>query len=231
MKIDRSPLRPRFVASLRLAACLTVIPALAVLGPVQVVQAAPLPMVVTPPAASEPGDLSAQAEAAVAAREAEPTPAAWRAEAQAKEAMGDYRGAEAAYAGERDALPEGDIDARRKAEVDWERMREQARGTVEDEPRSTHRAELDGQWVAPASPEELRPVPRPKADPTIDDGPRSERIITKWYFWVTVAAIAASAGAVAGIAIKAARDERSDALDASALQPMPMGRTPGGFRF
>ena len=231
MKIDRSAPRPRLVAFLRLAACLTVIPALAVLGPVQSVAAAPLPLVVAPPPASEPGDLSAQADAAVAAREAEPTPATWRAEAQAKEAMGNYRGAAAAYAGERDALPEGDIDARRKAEVDWERMREEARGRVEDEPRSTHRAELDGQWVAPPTPEELRPAPRPKADPTIDNGPRSERIVTKWYFWVTVAAIAASAGAVAGIAIKAARDERSDALDASALQPMPMGRSPGGFRF
>lgn len=231
MKIDRSAPRPRFVASLRLAACLTVIPALAVLGPVRSVAAAPLPLVVAPPAASEVGDLSAQADAAVAAREAEPTPATWRAEAQAKEAMGNYRGAAAAYAGERDALPEGDIDARRKAEVDWERMREEARGRVEDEPRSTHRAELDGQWVAPPTPEQLRPAPRPKADPTIDNGPKSERIVTKWYFWVTVAAIAASAGAVAGIAIKAARDERSDALDASALQPMPMGRSPGGFRF
>lgn len=231
MKIDRSAPRPRFVASLRLAACLTVSPALAVLGPVYTVSAAPLPMVVTPPPSAEPGDLSAQAEAAVAAREAEPTPAAWRTEAQAKEAMGDYRGAADAYAGERDALPEGDIDARRKAEVDWERMRELSRGTVEGEPRSTHRAELDGQWVAPASPEDLRPAPRPKADPTIDNGPRSERIVTKWYFWVTVAAIAASAGAVAGIAIKAARDERSDSLDASALQPMPMGRPAGGFRF
>lgn len=231
MKIDRSAPRPRLVAFLRLAACLTVIPALAVLGPVQSVAAAPLPLVVAPPPATEAGDLSAQADAAVAAREAEPTPATWRAEAQAKEAMGNYRGAAAAYAGERDALPEGDIDARRKAEVDWERMREEARGRVEDEPRSTHRAELDGQWVAPPTPEQLRPAPRPKADPTIDNGPRSERIVTKWYFWVTVAAIAASAGAVAGIAIKAARDERSDALDASALQPMPMGRSPGGFRF
>ncbi|MGH1346171.1 MAG: hypothetical protein ACRBN8_31690 [Nannocystales bacterium] len=229
MKIDRFAPRPRLAASLRLAACLTVIPALTMLGPIHAATAAPLPMVVTPPAAAEPGDLSAQADAAVAAREADPTPAAWRAEAQAKEAMGDLRGAEAAYAGERDALPEDDIDARRKAEVDWERMREQSRGAVEDEPRSTHRAELDGQWVAPASPEELRPVSRPKADPTLDNTPRSERIVTKWYFWVTVAAIAASAGAVAGIAIKAARDERSDSLDASALQPMPM--SPGGFRF
>ncbi len=233
MKIDCSAPRPRLVAFSRLAACLTVMPALVVLGPVPSVRAAPLPLVVRAPAeaAAEPGDLSAQADAAVAARKAEPTAAAWRAEAQAKEAMGDYRGAAKAYAGERDALPQDALDARRQAEVDWERMREQSRGKVEDEPASTHRAELDAQWVTPASPGQLRPAPRPKADPTIDNGPRSERIVTKWYFWVTVAAIAASAGAVAGIAIKAARDERGDALDASALQPMPMGGGPGGFRF
>lgn len=111
-------------------------------------------------------------------------------------------------------------------------MRETARGRVEDEPVSTHRAEFDRQWVPPAPPEQLRPAPRPKADPNLDKG-EDDRIITKWYFWVTVAAIAASAGAVAGIAIKAARDERSDALDASALGPMPAGRLggPGLIRF
>lgn len=230
MKIDRL-VPSRFASSAsslgRAAACLTVATSLLVLTP------APMAMAAQPaeaPAASEPGDLGADIDAATAAREADPSAERWRTEAQAREAAGDYVGAQAAYRGELDALPEDDIDARRKSEADWERVREMSRGKVEEEPASTHRAEFDGQWVPPAPAEQLRPVPRPKADPTLDRKP--ERIITKWYFWVTVAAIAASAGAVAGIAIKAARDERSDALDASALAPMPSGnRGPGVFRF
>lgn len=189
-----------------------------VLGTGQVALAAP----------ADDGDLTAAVQEAVAAREAQPTPQAWRAEAQAKERLGDYTGALEAYRGELEALPDDAIDARRASEADWERVREMSRGKVADEPASTHRAELDNRWAPPAPREQLRPVPRPKADPTIDDA-QDERIITKWYFWVTVAAIAASAGAVAGIAIKAARDERSDALDASALQPLPTG--PGVIRF
>ena len=34
-------------------------------------------------------------------------------------------------------------------------------------------------------------MPRPAADPELIDA-KDDRIITKWYFWVTVAAIAAS---------------------------------------
>lgn len=215
----------------RLAAALSVAASLVVLSPVSTAHAA-APGAETPAQAAQPGDLSAQAEAATAAREAEPSAANWRAEAEAKEAAGDYDGAADAYRGELEALPEDAVNERRKSEADWERVREASRGRVEDEPTSTHRAEFDRQWVPPAPPEQLRPAPRPKADPNLDKA-EDDRIITKWYFWVTVAAIAASAGAVAGIAIKAARDERGDALDASGLQPMPTGRFggPGLIRF
>ena len=214
----------------RLAAALTVAASLVVLSPVSTAHAA------APPAeAAQAGDLSADVDATTAARESDPSAANWRAEAQAKEAAGDYDGAADAYRGELDALPEDAPNAeaaRRKSEADWERVREASRGRVEDEPASTHRAEFDRQWVPPAPPEQLRPAPRPKADPNLDKV-EDDRIITKWYFWVTVAAIAASAGAVAGIAIKAARDERGDALDASALRPMPAGGLggPGLIRF
>lgn len=169
----------------------------------------------------EAGDLSADVEAATEARKADPSAEHWRAEAQARERLGDFVGAQEAYRGELGTLPEDAIDARRRSEADWERMREQARGKVADEPASTHRAEFDRRWAPPVPAEQLKPAPRPKADPVIDE-PKDERIVTKWYFWVTVAAIAASAGAVTGIAIKAARDERSDALDASALGPARM---------
>jgi hypothetical protein len=222
----------------RLAAALGVAASLVVLSPVSTARAA-APAAVAPARAAEPGDLSALVDATTAAREADPSAANWRAEAEAKEAAGDYDGAADAYRGELEVLPEDGPDAvaaRRKSEADWERVREASRGRVEDEPESTHRAEFDRQWVPPAPPEQLRPAPRPEADPNLDpnsDRGEDDRIITKWYFWVTVAAIAASAGAVAGIAIKAARDERGDALDASALQPMPAGRLggPGLIRF
>lgn len=205
----------------RLAAALTVAASLVVLSPVSTAHAAA-------PTAEAPAraDLSAQVDATTAAREADPSAANWRAEAEAKEAAGDFDGAADAYRGELEALPEDAADARRKSEADWERVREASRGRVEDEPVSTHRAEFDRQWAPPAPPEQLRPAPRPKADPNLDNA-QDDRIITKWYFWVTVAAIVASAGAVTGIAIKAARDERDDALDASALRPMPAGRFGG----
>ena len=59
-----------------------------------------------------------------------------------------------------------------------------------------------------------------------------ERIVKKWYFWVTILAIAASGAAITGIAIKAANDERKDSLDPSAgrvrLGPLDQGF---GLRF
>ena len=226
----------RPVQPLRSLAAFAVATSMLLLGPTPSAHAAAPPTTAAAPevdagdlAGDVAGDLAAQRDAAVAARKADPTPARWRAEAQAHEALGNYTKAAEAYRAELDALPEDAIDARRKSEADWARVREASRGAVEGEPASTHRAALDGEWVPPAPPEQLRPVPRPAADPNLDA--KDERIITKWYFWVTVAAIAASAGAVAGIAIKAAREERSDALDASGLMPAGGLAGPGVIRF
>lgn len=176
----------------------------------------------------EAGDLSGAVEGAKEAREASPSAASWRTEAQAREAAGDYVGAQAAFAAELEALPTDAVDARRRSRADWERVRETSRGRVADEPVSTHRAELDSEWVAPVPKEQITPHPRPVASAPVDDR-GDERIVTKWYFWVTVAAITASAAAVTGIAIKAARDERSDALDASVFSPSMRG--PALIRF
>lgn len=223
METDRFASRLRLATPLRPFAAFALAASLFTFGPAAHA-AAYAPATEAAPAAhaAEAGDLGARLEAAVTTREADPSAAHWRAEAEAHEALGNYAAAADAYRGELAALPEDAIDARRSSEADWARVRELSRGKVQDEPESTHRGELDAAWVPPAPPEQLRPVPRPKADPTLDDG-GDDRIVTKWYFWVTVAAIAASAGAVAGIAIKAARDERGDALDASALTPA------GGF--
>ena len=54
-----------------------------------------------------------------------------------------------------------------------------------------------------------------KATPVATDtgSQPKQSIVRKWYFWVAVVAIAASVGAVTGIAVKAARDDKPDALD------------------
>jgi len=97
---------------------------------------------------------------------------------------------------------------------------------VPDEPASTHREELDA-----AREERLAPTPEPeKAEPApapVED----VKIVKKWYFWVTLAAIVASAGAITGIAIKAATDERKDSLDRSASLPTPAADSPALIRF
>jgi hypothetical protein len=158
-------------------------------------------------AAVERGDLSEAAEQATAARRQDPSPANWRREAEILEQKGDLEGAATAYQGELDALPKDD-PGRDRAQSDLHRVREQARGRVETEPASTHREELDATWGPKTKKAPSKKRPKAAAPTAAED-----RIVRKWYFWVTVAAIVASAAAVTGIAIKAARDERRDALD------------------
>jgi hypothetical protein len=172
-------------------------------------------------AALEAGDLERAMQLATEARTKDPTPAAWRTEAEVAERRGDLAAAEAAYRGELEALPEKDTKARTQAEQDLARVQAKARGAVPGEPKSSHRAELDRKWAEPApaaSPKKRRSVPPP------GPRPREDRIVTKWYFWVTVGAIVASAAAVTAIAIRAARDDEPDALGLEA-GPRSMGAT------
>lgn len=173
-------------------------------------------------AALEAGDLETAMTLATEARTKDPSPAAWRVEAEVAELRGDLAAAEAAYRGELEALPKGDAQARARAEQDLARVQAQSRGTVASEPKSQHRAELDRKWAgepkAAASPKKRRTVPPPSPRA------REDRIVTKWYFWVTVGAIVASAAAVTAIAIRAARDDEPDALGLEA-GPRSMGAT------
>lgn len=58
------------------------------------------------------------------------------------------------------------------------------------------------------------------------------KIYKKWYFWVTLTAIVASAAAITGVAIKAALDEPRDDLDMTAGSARIQAGPPGlGFRF
>lgn len=185
---------------------------------------APAPAPTTIDGALEAGDLTHAKALAREARLAEPSAATWQREGEVLEQAGDYREAGKAYHAAKRAAGD-DATAVAAADAGLARVKATARGTIADEPKSTHRAELDPRWEPPApkkvTPPELPPEPVPEP----------ERIVTKWYFWVTVGAIAASAAAVTAIAIKAARDDQPDSLDASALAPAPAARGFGALRF
>jgi hypothetical protein len=172
-------------------------------------------------AALEAGDLATAKELATAARLEDPSAANWHREAEVLERMGDYAGATAAYQGELEAAPVG---KRKAVRQDLARVQQAARGTVAGEPASTHRKELDRRWSSKRGAKKTKATQAPDAPADAKD----DRIVRKWYFWVTVAAIVASAAAVTGIAVKAARDERGDALD---LQRGPTLTGPPLLRF
>ncbi|MFY0530684.1 hypothetical protein [Nannocystis pusilla] len=154
------------------------------------------------------------------AREADPSAENWRREAEVCQRLADYacaRGLEGARGG-----PAGGAE-REAGEAQLAALEDMSRGTVADEAASTHRAALDKARADKDA--SLRPKPAvaegPKPVP-----PKRERIVKKWYFWVTTIAIAAAAGAITGIAIQAARDERADDLDEGArlrFQPEGLG--------
>lgn len=162
-------------------------------------------------AALAAGDLSAARELAEAARKATPDLRTWGVEADVCERQGDLACARAARAQQRALASEGSPE-RAAAEARLAALEDMSRGTANDEPASTQRAELDARRSAL----ELVQPPPPKLDTGPVKAPPRERIVKKWYFWVTVLAIAASGAAITGIAIKAANDERKDSLDPSA---------------
>lgn len=173
--------------------------------------AAPVAEPVSVDAALAAGDLGAAREQAEAARKASPSVRTWAAEAEVCERQGDLACARAARTQQRALAPEGSPE-RATAEARLAALEDMSRGTAADEPASTQRADLDAQRSA----RDLVKPPPPKLDkPPVKQVPR-ERIVKKWYFWVTILAIAASGAAITGIAIKAANDERKDSLDASA---------------
>jgi len=192
------------------------------LGPRPVI-AAPTSAPATVEAALEAGDLTQAQDLAVAARKDDPSPANWAKEAEAATALGDYESAIAAWSGYREALDEDAVSERETATATIKELHEESRGAVKDEPDSTHREELDEARRARLA--ALAPKPEPKKDRAPPPKPK-ERIVKKWYFWLTVAAIAASAGAITGIAVQAAREEQMDDLSARG-GAVPTG--PGGF--
>ena len=170
-------------------------------------------------AALAAGDLTAARGLAESARKAAPSVASWGAEAEVCERQEDLACARAARAQQRDLAakgsPERDAAAARLAVLE-----DMSRGTVADEPASTRRVQLDKDRAD----RELALLPKPKVDkPKPVAPPPKEKIVKKWYFWVTLLAIAASGAAITAFAVKAAKDDRPDDLDASAGRVRLMG--------
>ncbi len=177
-------------------------------------------------AALEAGDLTRARDLAVRAREEDPdNPELWALEVQVHERRGDLAAAKEALRRQLALLPPAPDEARAAAQADLDRLENASRGTQPGEPTSTHREELDARRGPPPPKTAAAPTPSEPAPP-----PR-ERLVKKWYFWVTLGAIVASAAAITGIAIKAAVSKREDALDAQALTPSPNTRTGALLRF
>ena len=164
--------------------------------------------------ALEGGDLTTARTLAVDHRRQHPDdPGAWRTEAKVHTELGDFESAIAAWQGVLKALPEDAEAERREAEAAITSLRLRARGTVADEPPSTHRGEFDRQRAAATATPPATTEPEQKvADAKPAPPSQKDRITSKWYFWVTLIAIAASAGAVTGIAVQAAMRDEDDAL-------------------
>lgn len=185
-------------------------------------EAAPPTAAATPTAATpvdaQADDLESRRAAADARAKESPTPDNHHEAAVLAEQSGAYAEAAAAYERELAARPTADEAGRAAAAADLARVRELARGAIADEGASTHRSQLDAKWA----PKPADPPPPRKPPPPLPDRPTDDRIVRKWYFWVTLGAIVASAATVTAIAVKAARDDKPDSLDR--VGGWPMGR-------
>lgn len=188
-------------------------------GPTDEAPSVEAPSVAEVEAALADGDLSTAKELALARSEADPSPDNLELEAAVWEALGDYEQAKRAHAAALEALPEDD-EARASIEAQLAELEAASRGTRVDEPESTHRERIDGERA-----ERLAALaPKPPPPPEVIDEPTREPIIKKWYFWVTLGAIVASAGAIVGIAASTALDNDDSAAGASARRPVvPVG--------
>ncbi len=188
-----------------------------------------------PPAAGEAdtvdgalaeGDLTTAREL-TAPTEAE-NPNRTRDRAKVCEQAADYACAIAAWKHILEDLPQNSPE-RSEIEATIVDLEDMSRGTVEDEPASTHREEYDHQRAAKLA--ALAPKPPPVVADT-PPPPEPIKIHRKWYFWVTLGAIVASAAAITGIAIKAATSAPEDDLDTEMTAArLPLQRQGLGFRF
>jgi len=176
--------------------------------------------------ALERGDLTTARELTAPGDPVDPERA--RERARVCEQAGDYACATQALEAVRDSLPENSPE-RAELQATLDDIEAQARGTVADEPASTRRAQYDRERAAKLA------ALAPKATSVVEDTPppaEAVKIHRKWYFWVTLGAIVASAAAITGIAIKAATSTPEDDLDTQPTAArLPPPRHGLGFRF
>jgi uncharacterized membrane-anchored protein len=166
--------------------------------------------------ALEAGDLTTARELAVALCEAQPSSEHFALEATVHLALGDYERAKTALDKAIAALPEG-ADAERAALLEQrEQLEGRSRGSRFDEPYSKHRERLDDERAERLA--ALAPKPEPKPEP-VDEPKPPEPIIKKWYFWVTLGAIVATAGAIVGVAVATNVGAKDDAAARGASPP------------
>ncbi len=168
--------------------------------------------------ALEAGDLTAARELALARSDAEPSADNFALEAEVWLALGDYERAKAALDEAIAALPEGAKEDRAALTSLRDEIEAASRGAKPDEPESSHREQLDHDRVERLA--ALAPKPAPVPEP-VDEPKPPEPIVKKWYFWVTLGAIAATAGAIVGVAVASSIDERNS--DSASRQPAPTG--------
>lgn len=168
--------------------------------------------------ALESGDLSTARELAVARSKAEPSPDNLALEAEVWLALGDYEHAKLALDEAIETLPEDAADDRAALEQLREDIEASSRGTKPDEPESSHRERLDRDRAERLAALAPKPAPLPEV---VDEPKPPEPIIKKWYFWVTLGAIVATAGAIVGVAVSSSLEARDG--DAASRQPTPTG--------
>ena len=175
-------------------------------------------------AALDDGDLTRASELAAARSAADPSVDNLALEAEVWLALADYERAKAALDRAIAAVPETAADDRAALVALRDEVEAASRGTRADEPASTHREDLDQQRADRLA--ALAPKPAPAPEPVDEPAPR-EPIVKKWYFWVTLGAIVATAGAIVGVAVASSIDERKgDAVGGTAAsQPAPGGLT------
>lgn len=176
-------------------------------------------------AALAEGDLETAQVDAKALREAEPTFDHWLLEADVHAARGDHASERAALEGARASEPETGASEREESRLAAIQSRlaaldERMRGSVADEPVSSHRERLDAERAARLA--ALQPPP-PVAAP-VDVPPPPVPIVKKWYFWVTLGSIVGAAVAITAVAIDANVGKSS----ADARLP-PAGPAAGGL--
>lgn len=179
---------------------------------------AEVPEVAAIRSALEAGDLTTARELATARSAAEPTADNFALEAEVHLALGDYERAKVALDKAIAALPEDAKDDRAALVELRDEVETRSRGTKADEPESSHREQLDSDRAERLA--ALAPKPTPEPEPIDQPKPRVP-IVKKWYFWVTLGAIVATAGAIVGVAVSSSVEERKNT--AAGRQAAPAG--------